>query len=416
MNKNFSQKLIGISVIILLIIIGVCIYFANTSNINTITVYKDTVEEKIIKSGIVTSEFTGVKATQTGEALFSLKEGRMVKPYTKIATVYSGEMDDESRNVLKALNDKIVFSEALESSKKYIIGDLGSVNRDINQVFDKIISETNENNYDNVYEHKSKIISYNEKVMELKGVKVEKKASEDINEQIKAAEAKFNQEKKVYTSPVNGMFSAKVSNFDELINPEIALKLTPKEYDKIDSTEYEVYSGVAEGRNLFKIINNYEWYLVGKFSKEEVDLINKSIKNVNSLKVRIINNSDNAVECSVSYISDIVKNEAVVVLKSTKHIDGIWTSGKVDFELITSTKTGIKIPQSAVIEKGGKKGVYVIKDSVYKFVEIDILLKDKNYFIVRDNATDEKSERENVILYDFVVINPKNVVEGSIAS
>ena len=237
MNKNFSQKLIGISAIILILIIGVCIYFANTSNVNTITVYKDTVEEKIIKSGIVTSQFTSVKATKSGEALFSLKEGRMVKPYTKIATVYSGEMDDESRNVLKALNDKIVFSEALESSKKYVTGDLGSVNRDINKVFDKIISETGEYNYENVYEYKSKIISYNEKALELKGVKVEKRASEDINEQIKSAEARFNQDKQVYTSPVNGMFSAKVSNYDDLINPEIALKLTPKEFDKIYSTE-----------------------------------------------------------------------------------------------------------------------------------------------------------------------------------
>ena len=176
MNINFNQKVIGIIVIIAVCIVGVGVYFINSGNVNTITVYKDTVEEKIHGKGIVTAYFTGIKANESGEALFSQKEGKMVKPGSKIATLYSGNIDEQSKEMLQALNDKIVFSEALSSSKKYIIGDLSAVNRDINTAFSTVISETNDNSYENVYELKSEIVSYNERIMELKGISIEKKA------------------------------------------------------------------------------------------------------------------------------------------------------------------------------------------------------------------------------------------------
>lgn len=415
MNRNFTQKIIGIIIIVVALVVGAAVYYVNTGSVNTITVYKDTVEEKIVGKGIVTADFYGIKATENGEALFALKEGKLVKPGTKIATVYTGDIDEKSKEILKALNDKIVFSEALNSSKKYIIGDLSSVNRDINSLFSRVIDETNENSYENVYELKSEILSYNERVMELKGIKIEAKVSDDIESQIARAEKNLNYTKKAYSSPLNGMFSAKVSNYDELINPELAKTLTPKTYDKIAKEEFELRNKVEAGQNFCKIINNYEWYLVSKFKKNEIDLIKKSAENDN-IRLRIINSSDNTVDGELVYVSEFEGNEAVAVIKSTKHIDGIWSAGNVEFELVTSTKTGIKIPNSAILEKDGKKGVYVIKDSVYKFIEIEPLLYDKGFVIVKDKGVDEASERSNVILYDFVVLNPKSVTEGSIAN
>ena len=270
--------MIGTVLAVVLILVGVGIYYINASSINTITVYKDTVEDKIYKKGIVTAYSTVVKAEESGEALFNLKEGKLIKPYTKVGTVYSGNIDEESKEILRALNDKIVFSEALSSSQKYIIGDLATVNRDINESFFDVITQTNENNYENVYELKSKILTYNEKVLSLKGIKVEKKNSENIENEIAKTEQKLNYSKKVYTSPVNGMFSTKVSNYDELINPDIALTLKPSEYDKIASQDYKEYSGVEKGRGFYKIINKMS----------EVNFVNGALyQNSKKMKSRI---------------------------------------------------------------------------------------------------------------------------------
>lgn len=411
MNINFKYKVIGITAIFLILIAAGVIYYINSFTTSTITVYKDTVEDKTIKTGIVTAYTTPVKAAQSGEALYACEEGKLITPYSKIATVYSGELDEESRDKLRALNDKIVFSEAAKTSKANITGDIASISRDINNAFLSVVTETNENNYKNVYKLKNEITAYNKKLMELKGEKVE--VSEiNIQDEINKVERGLNFTKKVYTSPVNGMFSTKVSNFDELINPDIAMKLNVDEYNKLYSTDPVNCNTVEEGRSFCKIINNYEWYIVSKFTKEEID----KLKVGSFVELRVINCSDLKVSGTVSYISEYKGNEAVVVVKSTKNLDNVWTSNKVEFELIKSTKTGLKIPSASVIEKDGKQGVYVIKDSVYKFIEIEPVLYGENYILIKDKGVDEASERVNVILYDFVVVNPKNITEGAIAN
>ena len=110
--------------------------------------------------------------------------------------------------------------------------------------------------------------------------------------------------------------------------------------------------------------------MVSKFKVEEIE----NLEVGHYVELRVINNSDHKVSGVVSYISEEEKGQVVVVVKSTKNLDNIWTSNKVEFEIIKSTKTGFKIPHSAIMERDGKKGVYVIKDSVYKFIEIEPVL------------------------------------------
>ena len=80
----------------------------------------------------------------------------------------------------------IPFAEANEKLGKNIVGDVTSINRDINNSIYTIITESNENNYENVYKLKNEILAYNKKLMELKGVKVEIK-EENLNDEINKA-------------------------------------------------------------------------------------------------------------------------------------------------------------------------------------------------------------------------------------
>lgn len=410
MNKNYKYKVIGIFAVCLFLLVVGSMYYINSSSANTITVYKETVEEKITKEGIITSNQTLIYATSDGEALFNCQEGKLITPYVKIATVYSGDIDEETKESLRGLNDKIVFAQANEKSAKNIIGDISSISRDINNTISDVITKTNENNYEDVYKAKNEITAYNKKLMQLKGQKVEE-YTENIENEIAKVEGSLNASKQIYKSTTHGMFSTKVTNFDELLTPEIAHKLTVGEFDKLFKTEIEEKSGVKSGQSFCKIINHYEWYVVSKFKKEEIE----DLKKGSQVELRIINNSDHKVSGEITYISDEVKGNHIVVIKSTKNLNNIWTSNKVEFELIKSTKTGFKIPPSSVVEKDGVQGVYVIKDSVYKFIEIKPLLYGDNYILIKDRTTEGEPEGSNVILYDYVVVNPSNITEGDFA-
>lgn len=410
MNINFKYKIIGILAIMLTIVVLGSMYYINSFSANVIAVYKETVEEKIKSTGIVTSDQTLVYANENGEPLFNCEEGKLITPYVKIATVYSGAIDEETKEKLRGLNDKIVFAQANERNKKNIIGDISSISRDINNTISQVITDTNENNYENVYKAKNEIVAYNKKLKELKGEKIEVQ-TENIENEIAKVEGDLSSSKQVYKSTTHGMFSTKVTNFDELLNPKKALTMTVSEYDKLYKTDIEEYTGVYKGKSFCKIINHYEWYIVSKFKKEKIE----DIEVGDLVELRVINNSDHKVEGSVLYISEPEKDQVIAVIKSTKNLDNIWTSNKVEFELIKSTKTGFKIPHSAIIKKDGKEGVYVIKDSVYKFIEIEPLLYDDNYVLIKDRTTEGEPEGSNVILYDYIVVNPDNVTEGDFA-
>lgn len=410
MNSNFNQKVLGIIIIVLIIVLGLGFYYINSFGSNTVTVYEAVVEDKITKSGIVTAYQTPIKATSEGEVLFYKEEESLVRPYTKVASLYSGEINEEAKEKLEKLNDKIVFSEANKGTNTNITGDIASINREINKEISEIISETNDNNFSDVYKLKKNIYELNLKSMELKGLKVENVVKENIEEEIRLIEKELNFSKKDYTSPVNGMFSTKVSNYDDIINPDIALSLTPKKFKEIYNVDFEYKNKIKNGESFCKIINNYEWYLAFEINKNEL----KNLDVGSNVNIRIMSNSDATVPAEIVYISDYEKDKAVAVIKSTEYVKGIWTAGKIEFELIKRTKSGLKLPTTSVFKKDGKTGVYAVKDSVYKFIEVKILLENKNYILIENNEDGMNSS--NVILYDFVVINPKNVSEGDFAT
>jgi len=115
----------------------------------------------------------------------------------------------------------------------------------------------------------------------------------------------------------------------------------------------------------------------------------------------------------VVYISEKEGKERVLVIKSTKYVEGIYTADKVEFDIVKRSYRGIKIPTSSIIKKDKAEGVYAVKGGVYRFVQVNILYRDKNYVIIEDKST-AGNQSQNVILYDLVVTNPDNVKEGSI--
>ncbi len=411
MNKNFKSRILGIALLAAVLVGGISMYYISTHTAKTVTVYKETVENKITSTGLICADQTLIKAENDGVALYNCREGKLILPYVKIATVYSGELSEESKEKLRAINDKIVFAEANDSSGKNIVGDVASINRDINNSIHEIITQTNENNFENVYKIKNEIMAYNKKLMELKGVKVEIK-EENLNDEIYKIEAGMNSGKKEYVSPVNGMFSTKITPWDELLTPSDITGLTVKAYNSLLKEDEKEENGVQAGKPFCKIVNNYEWYVVSKFSVKDIEDLEVGEK----VEIRVTTNSDRKVEGTVNYISEAQNNEAVVVIKSTKHLDNIWTSGKVDFELIKNTKTGFKVPQSALMERDGKKGVYAVKDSLYKYIEVETVIYDGDYVLLKDKTLDGESQKNNIILYDYVVINPEKVREGDFAS
>ncbi len=406
-----NAKILTIVIIVFLIcvILGSLIFGAD--NAQTVTAVSETAESVVEGSGVVTVYGSLINANEDGHVLYSVEEGKLIKKYTTIASIYSGEISDDMSEKLKLLNDKITFSKSTEQYKNEVFNDIGSLNNEINVQFTEIISNTAMGDYRDVYELKSRILTYHEKALKMKGEEVSVNETASDTAEIQRLEQELDIKKSVYTSPVDGMFSPRVDNFDKLLNPDIALTLTPKAYKELMKNEVESVNVIAKDAPFAKVINNFEWYLVSSLPAEELS----DIEVESNVNITVKSVSDTEVSGKVMYISEEENKEKVVVIKSTQLIEGIYTADKVEFKIIKNSYKGLKIPTSSIIKKDGKEGVYTVKDGVYKFAPIEVLFRDKNYVIIKDKSSGLDSDGYNVILYDLVVSNPEKVKEGSIA-
>ena len=281
----------------------------------------------------------------------------------------------------------------------------------INRLYVEIINQTAENNYTNVYECKSRIKTYHDKVLAMKGETPPPSETANAEAEIGELEAALNVEKITYSSPADGVFSSAMDNFDELLTPDIAKTLTPEAFEKLMKTDVEPSGEITEGKPFAKIINGFEWYLVAEFSEDETEELSEG----STVGIRITSISDAKVSGTVLYISPAEKEKVVCVIKSTRLIEGIYTADKVDFEIIKTTRKSLKIPVSCLTEKDGKEAVMTVKNGLYRLVQVNVIFRDKNYVIIEDKSSGFESDAGNIILYDLVVTNPDSVNEGDIA-
>ena len=410
-KRMMKTGLVAISIMVASFLLLGGVAYVNQNTVNTMTVSRDLVEDKLYQTGWVTCQAEPLRGAADGEVLFVYEEGRFVLPHVKLATVYSGVLDENIRQQLRTLNHKMVLAGSLESHRRNLYMDTGAMSREINKAFGKITAETAEGNYKNVYELSNEILSYQNRILEERG---EKKAEPvlSLSAEVAALEKGIQAPKKTYQSPMAGLFSSQVDSFDELFTPEIPKTLTPKEYGELVKQKPLSYQGaVLEGQIFAKVINNFEWFVAALFPIEALEGLSPG----SFVELRMLNHSDLKVNAVVESLSPEEEGQVVAVLKSTQYVEGIYTAREVEFELIKKTYEGLKIPLSALVEEGEETFVFVVKDGLYRRVKVRVLYREKNFALIEDLSSEVIQERQHVILYDLVVVNPETVKEGDIA-
>lgn len=190
------------------------------------------------------------------------------------------------------------------------------------------------------------------------------------------------------------------------MNPENISKFTVSDFQNLDNIHLNNQVEVKPGQAVAKIINNFEWYLAFVMDTQRV----YPLKVGDKLSVRFKDLEDKVIDAYIHYISPEEKGKVIVVLSLNKHIDSIYTFRKVNIDIIKQSYSGFKIPVSAVRVRNGKTGVYIIRDRIARFREIEILYKNNDFAIVKENNLNEN----NLLLYDEVIIKSNNIEEGKL--
>ena len=132
------------------------------------------------------------------------------------------------------------------------------------------------------------------------------------------------------------------------------------------------------------------------------------------MKVRLSNNKQ--IDATISYISQENEEETLVILEINKQISELANYRKISFDLIWWDKTGLKVPNQAIVEKDGLNYVVRNRAGYYDKILVNVIKKNEKYSIVTNYSTDELKElgfsssdiqtMKIISIYDELILNP----------
>ncbi|MDK2932429.1 MAG: hypothetical protein PWP27_239 [Clostridiales bacterium] len=401
--SRFTKVIIG-SVILLYIW---CLYVYLNTPIRTEIVKFGQLEDSENTVGYIMREEKLLYSNVAGNFDGIAKEGERVAKGSKIATVYKKNVDLKIQETIKSINERIAEINNNQVKNDIFFNDLQKLSRQVDSKIDEIINIAYTQKTAKLSQIKEDINKILEKKLIISG---EKGASGHNLEALKKEKEEY--ENRLRASKIDliadraGVVSYNIDGLEQILNPENISKFTVSDFQNLDNIHLNNQVEVKPGQAVAKIINNFEWYLAFVMDTQRV----YPLKVGDKLSVRFKDLEDKVIDAYIHYISPEEKGKVIVVLSLNKHIDSIYTFRKVNIDIIKQSYSGFKIPVSAVRVRNGKTGVYIIRDRIARFREIEILYKNNDFAIVKENNLNEN----NLLLYDEVIIKSNNIEEGKL--
>ncbi len=361
-------------------------------------------EDSINSSGYIIFKESLIYSETHGTIEEVAKEGEKISKGMKIATIYKEDIDSKIHENIKVLNERIADINRNQIQTDLFAGDLKKIEGLINNKANEIIDLSYNHQTSKISKIKDDINIIIEKRQVISGEKGSSGYNLDLLKQEKQKyEALINEKKTDLYSDIAGLLSFKIDGFEQILNGENIEKFTPKEFQELDNIKPKSLEQDDHQNPTAKIIDNFEWYISFIMDLKEAESI--SVGDNLGIRFRDIDNVET--NCKVYYMSEEEKGKIVVTLILNKCIDLIYKTRKINFDIIKNSYSGFKVPLSAIRVKDGETGVYIVKDRIARFRELDILFKDSSFAIAKEDNTKNK----NLLLYDEIIIKSNNDIE-----
>ena len=226
-------------------------------------------------------------------------------------------------------------------------------------------------------------------------------------EERKQYESQLNSGAEYVTAPMSGIVSYKVDGLEETLTPDNFGSIN-KEF--LENLNLKTGKIVATSDEAGKIIDNFCCYIATISSSEEA----KQAEVGDSIKIRLSNNVE--VSAKINSISNEENDEVLLILELNEQIEELTNYRKISFDLIWWDKTGLKVPNQAIVDVDGLKYVVRNRAGYLSKILVNIIKQGDKYSIVKPYTTDELKELgfsneeintyKKISLYDEIILNP----------
>lgn len=226
-----------------------------------------------------------------------------------------------------------------------------------------------------------------------------------------------------------GLISYEIDGYEEEFQGE---ELEKYSYDLLDSKEYlEKIKGreeeidpsgdmqVSRGQAIYKIIDNFEWYIAIKVeNKEDIADLSQG----QGVKVKMDGEDEESIVKGYIRAINETGDKAVLVVKFNTMLYKYFNLRVKDVELIKNEFKAFKIPTKSIFEKDGQDGVYIKnKGGIVEFRPVFLIkeVQDDSFIKIGDNSSNIYLEEgsdpiRTVDQFDEIILNHDSVKEGDI--
>ena len=408
-RRKFFTRLLIIAVFVYFIIMTIPV--VRTTSARTIPVEKDDIEDIANSKGIILKNEHVYKAEAKGEISFSAKEGEKLKKNAKISEIRNEAYRDYENQLAEKDSEIEDYNQRISSQQEVLQGDLQKNQGEIDHIIKEVQRNVAEHNYEEVKRLKDRLLIISDKkdaisnektlIMEQLGTAMKQK-SEIVS--------KMKQSNLIYYAGSAGIMSRNLDGYEEEYSAKKVDEYKLNDFKELENNKKIIKDDqeVDIGTPIFKVIESQQWFIMTDIDKGQVG----NLKKGNEVSI-MIDDSKLKVPGVVTKLDKSSKGNFAII-KLDRHLHDYYKKRYVNLKTIKSTYSGFKVPKKAVVDKDGKKGVF-IKDisGVVKFREVKKLKELKDIILVEPVEVEGK---DPLRLFDEVFIDGRKIKEGQLVN
>ena len=194
-----------------------------------------------------------------------------------------------------------------------------------------------------------------------------------------------------------------IDGYEALFTPDALNALDAQSFAALTTAEP---STPSDGFPVGKTVFGYEWSLAIEFDAVGSAYLTEG----EAYSIRFPENHSRTLSLVCTKLIPTA-NGAIAVFTSNEVLSDFVYLRKQTAEITVNTRTGYYVPESAIYTANGIEGVYVLRDGVLHFCQIEVIFRGDGYCIISERG--DRGE-EYPILYDILITSGKDLYDGKV--
>lgn len=407
--KNDKKKMTVVYIVAAVAFIAFFLYQVfkiNYQPVKTQVALSKTVASTAVTDAFVVRDEYPIEASVTGTLVPLVEDGKRVASQDDVAVVFTSDEAAKTYNEIKSVKDEIEYFSSLQNKVGVQTADITPLDERIYTACEAYAVAVNNGNIDSYETYENNIRDAVTSRRLSTGTVIDPSAKlGELNAKLAQLQAE-NIGYSTIKAPHPGYYISVADGYESAVNYADILSLTTSQISDLFDEAKTPKSSVDN--YMGKLVDGFNWYLLCVVDYE--DAVKLSIGS--TAKVEFTVTTADPINAEVAAICDTADGKTGVILKcnlmSTEYASLRTEQIRITFD----EHTGYQIPNKAIREIDGQKGVYVLSGNIVKFKKINIDYSDSEISI----CNNPDSQSGFVELYDNIIVEGTDLYDGKILS